>query len=200
VVHVLGKGTRYLGNGRSQRMMRRRFYAGRKTLHKGGKVRAIPKSRGKARRGMRDVNHPLSRQLVTPAQPQGVGLIRVQELAGIRARSTPASQHAARPSRRTQRKRKHAVRKNNRMTTTGPVFQLTQFITYTADRWGMRVEQVDPADTSQTCPACFARNQAQDRRYVCGACGCTGHRDAVGAINIARATGQSGHRTGAAVA
>ena len=195
VVHVLGKGTRYLGNGRYQRRMRRRFYAGRKQLQKAGKVRAIRKSRGKERRWMRDINHKLSRQIVTHAQQQGVGVIRLEELAGIRPR---ISQRTARTSRGA--KRSHAARKNNRMKHTWSFFQLTQFITYKAERLGIRVEQVNPAYTSQTCPACFARNKAQDRRYVCTECGWRGHRDAVGAINIARTTGQLGNRAGAAVA
>ena len=61
-------------------------------------------------------------------------------------------------------------------------------------------DQVDPAYTSQTCPACFARNTAADWRYVCVDCGWMGHRDAVGAINIARDTGRRGDSAGAAVA
>ncbi len=36
VIHVVGKGTRYLGNGRSQRMMRRRFSARRQRLQRHG--------------------------------------------------------------------------------------------------------------------------------------------------------------------
>jgi IS605 OrfB family transposase len=195
VIHVLGKGTRYVGNGRAQRMRRRRFYAGRKQLQQAGKVRAVRQSRGKERCWMRDVNHHLSRQIVTHAQQQGVGIIRLEELTGIRPHIT---RHTARTSRGTKRHR--AVRTNNRMKNTWSFYQLTQFITYKAQRLGIRVEPVNPAYTSQTCPACFARNKAQDRRYVCGACGWRGHRDAVGAINIARTTGQPGNRAGAAVA
>jgi IS605 OrfB family transposase len=198
VIHVLGTGTHFVGNGRYQRMRRRRFYAGRKQLQRAGKVRAVRKSRGKERRWMRDVNHQLSRQIITHAQQQGVGMIRVEALTGIRPRITQHSQRTARPSRGTQRHR--AVRKNNRLKNTWPFYQLTQFITYKAERLGTRVEQVNPAYTSQTCPACFARNQAADRRYVCVACGWRGHRDVVGAINIARTTGQPGNRAGAAVA
>jgi putative transposase len=198
VVHVIGKGTRYVGNGRSQRFRRRRFHAGRKQLQKAGKVRAVRKSQGKERRWMRDINHKLSRQIVAHAQQQGVGIIRLEELAGIRRR---ISQRTACTSRGA--KRHHAARKNNRMKNTWSFFQLTQFITYKAERLGIRVEQVDPSYTSQTCPACFTRNKADDRRYVCAECGWMGHRDAVGAINIARRapdTGRRGDSVGAAVA
>jgi putative transposase len=83
VVHVIGKGTRDIGNGRSQRFRRRRFHAGRKQLQQAGKVRAVRQRRGTERRWMRDINHKLSRQIVAHAQQQGVGIIRLDELAGI---------------------------------------------------------------------------------------------------------------------
>jgi putative transposase len=197
VVHVIGKGSRFFGNGHYQRFRRRRFYAGRKQLQQAGKVRAVRKSQGKERRWMRDVNHKLSRQIVTHAQEQGMGIIRLEELAGIRPH---ISQRTARTSRGANRRKAAKARKNNRMKNTWSFFQLTQFITYKAERLGIRVEQVDPAYTSQTCPACYARNTAEDRRYVCSECGWHGHRDAVGAINIARDTGRRGNSAGAAVA
>jgi IS605 OrfB family transposase len=192
VLHVLGRGTRCFGNGRYQRMRRRHFYAGRKSLQQAGKVRAVRQSRGKEARWMRDVNHRLSRQIITHAQQQGVGVIRLEELAGIRPRIT---QHTARTSRGTQCQR--AVRNNNRMKHTWSFFQLTHFITDKAERLGMRVELINPAYTSQICPACGARNTARDGRYVCTECGWSGHRDVVGAINIARTTGRRGDSAGA---
>jgi IS605 OrfB family transposase len=198
VAQVIGKGARYFGNGRQQRAKCRQFYARRKRLQMAKKVRAVRTSEGKERRWMRDINHKLARQIVGHAQQQGVGVIRLERLAGIRRRITYHSQRTARTSRGAQRQR--AARKNNRMKNAWPFFQLTQFITYKAARLGIRVEQVDPAYTSQTCPACFARNKADDRRYVRVECGWMGHRDAVGAINIARDTGRRGDSAGAAVA
>jgi putative transposase len=70
-------------------------------------------------------------------------------------------------------------------------------ITYKAARLGIKVEQVDPAYTSQECPACGCRNKAQDRTYVCCDCGWMGHRDKVGAINVSRRAGLSDKRRGA---
>jgi IS605 OrfB family transposase len=139
---------------------------------------------------MRDINHKLSRQIVAYAKAQDVGVIRLEKLAGIRQRTARTSRGA----------KKTRARKNNRMIATWTFFQLTTFITYKAERLGICVEQVDPAYTSQTCPACFARNKAQDRRYVCVECGWMGHRDAVGAINISRRTGAGGDSPRAAVA
>ncbi|GHO61635.1 transposase [Ktedonobacter sp. SOSP1-52] len=84
VVYVVGKGTRFFGNGRYQRSMRRRFYARRKKLQKAKKTRAVKKSQGKEARWMKNINHQLSRQVVNHAKEQGVGTIRVEALAGIR--------------------------------------------------------------------------------------------------------------------
>ncbi len=184
VAHVSGRGTRFFGNGRNLRHMRRRFYARRKQLQKAKKTRAIKKSKGKEARWMKNINHQLSRQIVNHAQEQGVGTIKVESLAGIRKGTTRTSGGAK-------------ARKNNRMQNSWSFYQLTTFITYKAERLGIKVEQVDPAYTSKECPACSARNTAQDRTYVCADCGWMGHRDKVGAINISRRTGLSGERVGA---
>jgi IS605 OrfB family transposase len=197
VVHVINKGTRFFGNGQYQRATRRQFYARRKALQKAKKVRAVRKSEGKERRRMRDVNHKLSHEIVSHAQAQGVGIIRLERLAGIRQRTV---RHAARTSGGAKSAKQHKARKNNRMISTWTFYQLATFIAYKAARAGIAVEWVDPAYTSQTCPACFHRNKATDRRYVCKACGWTGHRDAVGAINTSRRTGRRGDSAGAAVA
>jgi len=184
VAHVRGKRTRFFGNGRYQRMMRRQFYSRRKKLQIAKKGRAVKKSKGKESRWMKDINHQLSRHIVNHAQEQGVGIIKVEFLAGIRKGTTRTSRGAK-------------ARKNNRMQNTWSFYQLTAFITYKAERLGIKVEQVDPAYTSQECPACRARNKAQDRTYICSECGWHGHRDSVGAINISRKAGLSAKRIGA---
>jgi IS605 OrfB family transposase len=113
-----------------------------------------------------------------------VGTIKIEALHGIRKGTTRTSRGAS-------------ARKNNRMKNTWSFDQLSMFIAYKAERLGVKVEQGDPAYTSQECPACSARNKAQDRTYVCSDCGWMGHRDAVGAIAISRRAGLSGHRRGA---
>ncbi len=184
VAYVGSKGTRFFGNGRYQRYMRRRFYAHRKKLQKAKKTRAVKKSKGKEARWMKNTNHQLSRQIVNHAREQGVGTIKIETLQGIRKGTTCTSRGAK-------------ARKNNRMKNSWSFYQLSQFIAYKAERLGIKVEQVDPAYTSQECPACSARNKAQDRTYVCADCGWMGHRDAVGAINISRRAGLSDKRIGA---
>lgn len=184
VAHIGGKGTRFFGNGRYQRHMRRRFYARRKKLQKAKKTRAVRKSKGKEARWMKNSNQQLSRQIVNHAYEQGVGTIKIETLQGIRKGTTRTSRGAS-------------ARKNNRMKNSWSFYQLSMFIAYKAQRLGIRIEQVDPAYTSQECPACTARNKAQDRTYVCSECGWMGHRDKVGAINISRRTGLSDKRRGA---
>ncbi|GHO76863.1 hypothetical protein KSD_46340 [Ktedonobacter sp. SOSP1-85] len=124
VVYIQGKGTRFFGNGRNLRYMRRRFYARRKQLQQAKKVRAIKKSKGKEARWMKTINHQLSRQIVNHAKEQGVGTIKVETLAGIR-------QNTARTSRGA------SARKNNRMMATWSFYQLTQLGLFRSSfRWG----------------------------------------------------------------
>jgi putative transposase len=158
VVHLIGTGSRFFGNGRQQRAKRRPFFARRKALQHAGKVRAVRKRQGKERRWMCDINHTLSRQIVAHAQQQDVGGIRLEQLAGIRQRTARTSRGA------TGRSRKAAnARKNNRMMATWTLHQLATFIAYKAERAGLAVHWVDPAHTSQQCPACFRLNAADDR-------------------------------------
>jgi putative transposase len=141
-------------------------------------------SRGKESRWMRDINHQLSHQIVSHTRHQGVGMIRMEQLAGIRQRTARTSRGAK-------------ARNNNRLMATWTFHQLATCIAYKAERAGIAVQWVDPAHTSQHCPACFRRNEADDRHYVCAECGWTGHRDAVGAITSSRRTGRHGHSAGA---
>ncbi len=139
VAYVAGSGACFFGNGRYQRHMRRRFYARRRALQKAGKKRALRKSQGKERRWMKNINHQLSRQIVNHAQEKHVRVIKLESLTGIREGTTRQSRGAS-------------ARKNNRMSNTWSFSQLSQFITYKAERLGITVEQVDPAYTSQECP------------------------------------------------
>ena len=61
--------------------------------------------------------------------------------------------------------------------------KITQLITYKAKALGIKVEVINEAYTSQTCPECGGRHKPSNREYKCK-CGFTYHRDGVGAINI----------------
>jgi putative transposase len=59
-----------------------------------------------------------------------------------------------------------------------------QYITSKAEAEGIEIDVVSERSTSQTCPQCGCRHKPRGRRYVCGQCGFSGHRDGVGAVNI----------------
>jgi IS605 OrfB family transposase len=170
--------TRFSGNGRQNKFMRRKFKSKRRKLGKAKKPRVIEKMSDKEQRWMRDKDHKISREIINFALSQGVGTIRMEELQNIR--------QTARTSR-----------KNERNLHTWSFYRLAWFIAYKARMVGIKVEYVDPANTSRTCPSCGVKNHASDRLYKCKGCGYSSHRDRVGAINIISAPMASGNRKSA---
>src|SRR4029453_7659065 len=62
-----------------------------------------------------------------------------------------------------------------------------------AEQAGIRVDLVEERGTSSTCPACRQRvPKPRGRRFTCPPCRFRGHRDLVGATNIAAELG-GGH-------
>ena len=174
-VAVTGAGkTKFSGNGRMNKYMRRKHRARRKKLGKAKKQKAIDRLENKEQRWMRDQDHKISREIVDFAAAQGVSTIRLEQLSNIRA--------TARTSR-----------KNEKNLHTWSFHRLARFIEYKAGEAGMVVEYVNPAYTSQTCPKCGKLNHAKDRKYKCS-CGYKSHRDRVGAMNIINAPVASGNR------
>lgn len=159
--------TKFFGNGRENKYMKRKFRSTRKKLGKAKKPKAIKKLNDKEQRWMKDKDHKISRQIVDFAIQEGVGTIRLEKLSGIR--------QTARTSR-----------KNEKNLHTWSFYRLAQYIEYKARLSGIKVEYVDPKYTSQTCPECAEKNKARDRKYKCS-CGFKTHRDRVGAINIIKA-------------
>ena len=122
---------------------------------------------------MTNQDHKVSRDIVNFAKDNKVSVLRLERLANIR--------QTARTSR-----------KNEKNLHTWSFYRLAQFIEYKANMAGIKVEYVNPAYTSQTCPMCSERNKATDRRYKCK-CGFEKHRDLVGAMNIRHAPVVDGH-------
>jgi putative transposase len=169
--------TKFCGNGRQNKYLKRKHRATRKKLGKLKKQKAINKLNSKEQRWMQDTDHKTSRQIVNFAKENHVSIIRLEALSGIR--------QTARTSR-----------KNEKNLHTWSFYRLAQFIEYKAIWEGIKVEYVNPKYTSQTCPACGERNKAKDRKYQCG-CGYKKHRDMVGAINIISAPMVTGKRLSA---
>ena len=156
--------TKFFGNGRENKYMKRKFRSTRKKLGKAKKAKVIKKFNDKEQRWMKDKDHKISRQIVDFAIQEGVGTIRLEKLSGIR--------QTARTSR-----------KNEKNLHTWSFYRLAQYIEYKATLSGIKVAYVDPKYTSQTCPECAEKNKARDRKYKCS-CGFKTHRDRVGAMNI----------------
>ena len=168
-VSVASNGkTRFYGNGRQNKYVRRKHSKRRKKLGKAKKLKAIRKSRNKEQRWMTDQDHKISRAIVNEAIKQSVSTIKLESLSNIRQTT------------RTSRKNNHSLHNWS-------FYRLASFIEYKAALAGINVVYVNPAYTSQICPQCGERHHAKDRLYVCSKCGYRGHRDRVGALNILNA-------------
>ncbi|MED0988373.1 transposase [Bacillus nitratireducens] len=156
--------TRFFGNGRQNKYVRRMFKSKRKKLGESKKLNTIRNFDDKEQRYMKDQDHKISRAIINFAKENKISVIRLEQLANIR-QTTRTS------------------RKNEKNLHTWSFYRLSQFIEYKANLEGIKVEYVNPAYTSQTCPNCSKKNKAQDRKYKCK-CGFEKHRDLVGAMNI----------------
>lgn len=173
-VAVLESGkTRFFGNGRQNKFVKRKHRSMRKKLGKQKKLNTIKKRHDKEQRWMKDQDHKISRKIVNFAQQNNVSVIRLEQLSGI-CRTARTS------------------RKNEKNLHSWSFYRLAQYIAYKANLSGMKVEYVDPKHTSQKCPVCGKHNKADDRNYKCG-CGFKTHRDRLGAINIISATVADGN-------
>jgi len=159
--------TIFVGNGRQNKYIRRKFKFKRRKLGRAKKLNAIRKLKDKERRWMTDQDHKISRKIIDFAVKHDVSVIRLEKLANIR--------NTARTSR-----------KNEKNLHTWSFYRLALFIEYKANTAGIKVEYVDPKYTSQTCPECGKHNHAKDRKYRCS-CGFQTHRDRVAGMNIIHA-------------
>lgn len=78
-------------------------------------------------------------------------------------------------------------RLNNNMTSQSARRKGAESLTHVAARYGLQVIVVDPKGTSASCPCCQALIERPDGYHsaYCPACGLTGQRDGVAAVNIA---------------
>ena len=130
-------------------------------------VKAKKRRLGKIRRQIDDLLHKLTTRLVEEAYDWGCAKIVIGDVTGIRA-------HIAYGQEMNQRLHIWAFR------------QFYEKVEYKARRYGMKVELIEEAYTSQTCPSCGSRNKSKKRKFSCTACGYKAHRDIVGATNILR--------------
>ena len=177
VCRVSNNKTKFVGNGRMIKYKRRQFATKRKQLGKLKKPQAIKRIGHKENDWMNDQDHKISREVVNFALENNVSIIKLEQLANIRATTRTS-------------------RKNNKSLHNWSFYRLQNYIIYKAQLVGIQVEVVNPAYTSQKCPSCGANNKAKDRLYKCS-CGYKQHRDIVGAINIMQAPALNGNSSAA---
>jgi IS605 OrfB family transposase len=132
------------------------------------------------RRRVHQAQHEAAKQVIAFALQQRVGTLLVGDPKGITKQDAGRVQNW----RLRQWRRTH----------------LLQALRDKAELAGIVVRLVDERGTSSTCPACRQRvAKPNGRRFRCPHCGFHGHRDLVGAANIAAKTGGGPTSTGAPV-
>lgn len=162
-------------SGDKVEQVRKRYNKMRSSLQRAKKAskhrsaqRKLKKMSGREKRFKRDVNHQISKVIVSKAKGT-TRAVALEDLSGIRSRATV---------RHTQRDR-HSKWSFN---------QLRQFVEYKAKREGVPVRVVDPHNTSRECPKCHnidARNRPDRNHFKCTECGYEAMADYVAACNIA---------------
>lgn len=129
--------------------------------------RAKVKRRARWESQVRDLEHKISRAVVSLAVRQGVKVIALGDVRNI-----------------GDGKRLNA--KSQQKISQWSHGRMRSYITYKAARYGIAVVLVSEAYTSQTCPKCGHKHKPKGRVYRCAneVCGFVGHRDVVGASNI----------------
>jgi IS605 OrfB family transposase len=123
---------------------------------------------GRERRFQTWLNHTISYRIVHQALSQGC-VLALEDLTGIRQRTNEQ------PRSRTERRRANSW----------AFYQLRQFLTYKAARFGVSLVLVNAAYTSQTCHRCLHLGKRSDKSFACGECGYHGDADFNAAKNIA---------------
>jgi len=158
-------------NGKPARHKREHFTDIRSRYQKHSRNDRVKDSKGKESDWITNVNHKISRSIVSLASEYPNPVIVLERLDGIRSR--------VRGSKRFKR-----------MVSSWTFRQLTDFIQYKAERENVRVVFCDPRGTSKTCPKCghaTRSNRPQQGRFRCVSCNYEANADYVAARNIAAA-------------
>ncbi|MEU4067537.1 transposase [Streptomyces wedmorensis] len=172
IANIATTSTGYQAAGRGLNRYRKRQRELRRKLQaKGTKsAKRLLKRRGRReQRHATNVNHVISKKIVTTAERTGRG-IALDDLTGIRDRVR---------LRKGQRAQLH----------TWSFHQLGRFIAYKARRAGVPLVYVDPAYTGQQCSQCGhidRKNRVDQATFACRACGALMHADDNASHNIDR--------------
>ncbi|MFF8846182.1 RNA-guided endonuclease InsQ/TnpB family protein [Streptomyces sp. NPDC015127] len=159
-------------NHQGRRLSRYRRWQARKRAelqarHTRSATRRLARRAKKEKRHATQVNHRISKEIVSVARRTGRG-IAVEELGGIRERVQ--------------------LRRDQRGTLSSWSFhQLGQHLAYKAKRAGVPFVEVDAHHTSQRCPRCGhteRANRPERDHFRCRRCGLAGPADVVAGVNV----------------
>jgi putative transposase len=137
-------------------------------------LRSKRKQLARLNRQIRDILHKQTTRLVSTLCARGVQTVVIGDIRNIRVSAARVSGTESFYGQKANQKIHQMVHG-----------QARHYITYKAERLGMRVVLQDERYSSQTCPACNKRNKPQGPGHRCG-CGFRFHRDGVGAVNLRR--------------
>ncbi|MGI5349982.1 RNA-guided endonuclease InsQ/TnpB family protein [Streptomyces sp. CA-250714] len=163
IVNIATTSTGYQAAGRKLNRYRKRQAGLRRKLQKKSTKsakRRLKKRSCKEARHVKNINHVISKTIVTEAERTGRGL-SLEELKGIRERVR--------------------LEKPQRVALHSWAFaQLREFIVYKARRAGVPLVVVDPAYSSKECAECGhvdRLNRISQARFACRSCGVVAHAD-----------------------
>src|SRR5499433_1241418 len=147
-----------------QRKATKQKRGGKRPLNAKRKLKALS---GRERRFKANTNHTIAKKIVAKATDTGRG-IAIENLEGIRNRT------------------RYRQKQRDRMSKWA-FAELRGYIEYKATLSGVKVQPVDPRDTSRRCPECkhvSKKNRIRRDVFLCDECGYFDHADIVGAKNI----------------
>jgi IS605 OrfB family transposase len=168
-IATLNDGTSF--DGAIVESVRKKYAKLRASLQRKGTKsakRRLKKISSKESRLKRDLNHQISKKIVTKAKGTNSN-ISIENLKGIRRGTTV---------RKSQRAKHHSW----------SFFQLREFIEYKAKLAGITVFVIDPRYTSQQCRKCgniSKKNRKSQSIFRCNGCGFTDNADINASFNIA---------------
>ena len=122
----------------------------RRKLQKRKRRKAVKKIKNKESRIIRDLNHKISKKIVSKALENNSGIV-LEELKGIRKTA------------KTSKKFRYALN-------SWSFYQLKMFIRYKAKLLGIPVAEIDPKYTSQQCSRCGLLGERKGKNFKCS-CG-----------------------------
>ena len=167
-VAVTSTGRKFDGNLiRKYREERLRIRASLQSNGTRNAKRVLRRLSGREARRAKDLNHVIAKAIVQEAVRSGCSVIALENLKRIRSRLRIPSKHL------------------NRMVSLWSFAQLQAFIRYKAAIKGIRVIEINPAYTSQTCHKCFKRGVRNRETFTCTTCGIVTDADVNAALVIA---------------